>query len=671
MKNDVKDKIECLKEQINQHNHAYYILDEPQIPDAEYDRLFRELQGLEKEYPQWLSDDSPTQRVGAKLEGGFETLVHEIPMLSLDNVFNDKELNDFFKRMQDKLKSEASIEMVCEPKLDGLAVSLYYENGRLIRGATRGDGKQGENITQNIRTIKNLPLKLFNDYPQKLEVRGEVFLPKQEFERINNDARKNNDKIFANPRNAAAGSLRQLDPAITASRGLAIYCYSVHILEDHQELLTHYDTLQKLKKWGLPTCPLNQKAQSISECVAFYKNILAQREQLAYEIDGVVYKVNHFTLQQTLGFVARAPRWAIAHKFPAQEQITQLLKVDFQVGRTGAVTPVARLNPVLVGGVTVSNATLHNMDEITRLGVYEGDTVVIRRAGDVIPQVVSVVKAKRPASAKPVHIPEHCPVCGSEIIRENEQTILRCTGGLICSAQMKESIKHFASRKAMDIEGLGSKLVEQLVDESLVQSIPDIYRLTSEPLAALDRMGNKSAENLLEALEQSKTTTLARFLYALGIREVGEVTAQILANEFGSIDNIQNATQESLEAIYDIGPVVAQQIRRFFSNTHSHQIINDLITLGVNWEPIKKIEKNTLPLQGKIYVITGKFNQFSRENLTQQLIDLGAKVTSSVSKNTDTLFAGEKAGSKMNKAQTLGISIKNEDELINFLADIS
>ncbi len=665
----IQQTIESLRQQIEDHNYAYYVLDAPSVPDAEYDRLMRELIALEQKHPEFLIDTSPTQRVGGKADSAFSEVEHLVPMLSLDNVFDEDELNAFQKRLKDRLKDQSQIDFVCEPKLDGLAVSILYQQGKLIRAATRGDGKVGEDITQNVKTIKSVPLKLRGDFPDSVEVRGEVFMLKSVFEKINKLAIENNEKVFANPRNAAAGSLRQLDPSITASRNLSIYIYSLGFGDENQLPDTHSKRLEKIKEWGLPVCPEIKVKSGAEQCQEFYQDILTRRDQLPYEIDGVVYKVNSIEKQKQLGFVAKAPRWAIAHKFPAQEELTILEKVEFQVGRTGAITPVARLKPVFVGGVTVSNATLHNMDEINRLDVHQGDTVVIRRAGDVIPQVVSVVKERRPANAQPVSMFTKCPICHSPVEREEAQAIYRCTGGLVCDAQRKESIKHFASRKAMNIDGLGDKLVEQLSDEKHIHSIADLYRLDLETLCSMERMGEKSAQNLLDALQKSKATTLAKFLYALGIREVGEVTAQTLANELLELPVIIAATQSQLEELPDVGPIVAHHIEAFFNNEENIKVINELIELGIQWPKIKKKSETELPLAGQTIVLTGTFETMSRSVAKEKLIELGAKVSGSVSAKTHVVFAGPGAGSKLKKAQELGVQVKDEDALVSLLGD--
>ncbi len=669
MSHSVEQKAQALRNTINEHNYAYYVLDDPKIPDSEYDRLLRELQELEKQHPELVTSDSPTQRVGAKADSAFEKVEHLRPMLSLDNVFNEDELNAFAKRISERLVTRSNIKYVCEPKLDGSAVSLIYEKGKLVRAATRGDGRVGEDITLNVRTIKNVPLTLRGDHPDLVEVRGEIFMPKQSFEAHNELARTSGDKLFANPRNAAAGSLRQKDPSITAKRNLQIYVYSLGQAEGVELSNSHFERLQQIKDWGLPVCPEIDCVAGIPECLDYYNTILSQRDGLPYEIDGVVYKVDSIKFQEDLGFVARAPRWAVAHKFPAQEELTLLEKVEFQVGRTGAITPVARLKPVFVGGVTVSNATLHNMDEIHRLDVHLGDTVIIRRAGDVIPQVVSVVKDRRPDDAQPVVRPVTCPVCDSPVEKEEDQAIYRCTGGLFCGAQRKEAIKHFASRKAMNIDGLGDKLVDQLSEEGLIHSIADLYRLTEEQICSMERMGEKSAKNLLSALEKSKTTTFAKFIYALGIREVGEVTAQTLATELRTLDKLFAATEQSLIELSDIGPVVAHHIESFFNNDENIKVIEQLVELGVNWPEVEVRSADEQPLLGQTIVLTGTFEAMSRNVAKEKLVAMGAKVSGSVSSKTSVVFAGPGAGSKLKKAQELGIEVKDEDALLQLIQD--
>ncbi len=667
-------RIDALRDRIRQHNHAYYVLDDPQIPDAEYDRLLRELQTLEAEHPELITADSPTQRVGAEPLKAFGEVKHEVAMLSLDNAFDDDELADFDRRMHDRLKknklfeslAEEGIEYTAEPKLDGLAVSLLYEDGILVRGATRGDGTTGEDITQNVRTIESVPLKLLGKgYPKRLEVRGEVILSHAGFKKLNQQAEKAGQKLFANPRNAAAGSLRQLDPKITAQRPLEIYCYGVGLVEGGELPDTHNDRLKKMGSWGLRVFNGIKRVRGLRACINYYQAMEKQRSKLPFEIDGVVFKVDRLDLQAALGFVSRAPRWAIARKFPAQEEITLVENIEVQVGRTGAITPVARLKPVFVGGVTVTNATLHNIDEVHRKDVRKGDTVIVRRAGDVIPEVVSVIKEKRQKGARLFKMPGQCPVCGSDAERIEGEAVVRCTGGLYCEAQRKEAIKHFASRKALDIEGLGDKLVEQLVDEKLIEDIADLFSLETDTLAGLERMGEKSASNLIAALEKSKDTALDKFLYALGIREVGEATARSLAQAFGDLDSIMPANNEALENVPDIGPVVAQHIVHFFEQSHNRDVIKKLIKAGINWPPIAVT--TVQPLSGNTYVITGTLTSMTRDEAKAKLIALGAKVVGSVSKNTTAVFAGEKAGSKLTKAESLGVPIKTENELIQLV----
>lgn len=666
----VAHQIEQLRTQLREHNYKYYVLDEPSIPDVEYDRLFHQLKQLETDHPDLITLDSPTQRVGDKPLAAFQQVQHRIPMLSLDNVFNEEELFAFDRRLRDRLHQEEDIDYVCEPKLDGLAVSLLYENGVLVQAATRGDGQTGEDITQNIRTIDSIPLRLRGDnYPQILEVRGEVFMPKAGFDALNKKALENGEKTFANPRNAAAGSLRQLDSSITAQRPLDMYCYSVGYVEGGQLADSHYGNLMLLKQWGVRINPEIEQVTGAAALQRYHDHILAKRVELDYEIDGIVYKVNDLKLQRELGFVSRAPRWATAHKFPAQEELTTLLDVEFQVGRTGAITPVARLEPVFVGGVTVSNATLHNMDEVARMDVRKGDTVIVHRAGDVIPKVVKVVIERRPDRTEAVVLPGHCPVCGSDIIKPEGEAVARCSGGLFCQAQVKEAIKHFASRKAMDVDGLGDKLVEQMVDQGLIAHVSDLFKLKPEQVAAMERMGEKSAANLIAALEKSKATTLPRFLFGLGIREVGETTALNLANYFGNLDAIKQADADALQQVPDVGPIVADHVATFFQQPHNLEIIEALIAAGVHWQEQEAIDRDALPLAGKTYVITGTLNQLTRDEAKQYLLDLGAKVSGSVSKKSDAVIAGEKAGSKLTKAESLGVPVLDEATFIDLLKE--
>ncbi|WP_281648257.1 NAD-dependent DNA ligase LigA [Parendozoicomonas sp. Alg238-R29] len=671
-KQTIQNEIASLRGEIRLHNHRYYVLDDPSVPDAEYDRLLNRLKALEADNPELVTIDSPTQRVGATPLASFGQIRHELPMLSLDNAFSDDDMDDFNRRITDRLKATEDIEFACEPKLDGIAVSLLYEEGKLVRGATRGDGTTGEDITQNVRTIPSIPLTLLGEgWPVRLEVRGEIYMPRAGFEKLNEEARKKDEKTFVNPRNAAAGSLRQLDSRITATRPLEMCCYSAGLVEGGELPDVHGETLKCFKAWGLKINPEMEIVTGISACIAYYGKLADKRDSLPYEIDGIVYKVNNFALQEQLGFVARAPRWAIARKFPAQEEMTELVDVDFQVGRTGAITPVARLKPVFVGGVTVSNATLHNMDEVERLGVHIGDAVIIRRAGDVIPQVVRVVEERRPSSAKEIVLPEQCPICESEIERSEEEAVARCTGGLFCQAQRKEAIKHFSSRKALDIDGLGDKLVEQLVDKELIKTIADLFRLTVEQLVRLERMGEKSARNLLAALETSKKTTLARFIYSLGIREVGEATAASLASHYGDLPALLEVDEEALQEVDDVGPIVAKHIALFFRQAHNLEVIEQLRAVGVEW-PVIEVNKEAaakLPLAGQTWVLTGTLSLMTRDQGKAYLQQLGAKVSGSVSAKTTGLVAGEKAGSKLTKAQGLDVPVKDEQAFLGMLKE--
>ncbi|MGS2721555.1 NAD-dependent DNA ligase LigA [Paraglaciecola aestuariivivens] len=662
-----------LKATIAEYNYQYYVLDNPSVPDAEYDRQMQALIAIEQQYPELLTQDSPSQKVGDMPLPEFEQVEHEQPMLSLDNAFDEASFLAFEKRMQDRLKDHSEIRYSCEPKLDGLAVSLLYENGKLVRGATRGDGRIGENITANVRTIRNIPLTLRgNDYPARLEVRGEVIMTRDGFAKLNQEQAKQGKKVFANPRNAAAGSLRQLDSRITATRPLLFFSYSLGLVEQLQQPLaiSHSARLTQLSEWGLPLSKELQVAQGAKACLDYYQHLGQIRDSLNYDIDGVVFKVDDIDIQQSLGFVARAPRWAIAHKFPAQEEMTQVLDVEFQVGRTGAITPVARLEPVFVGGVTVSNATLHNQDEIQRLGLKVKDSVIIRRAGDVIPQVVSVISDKRPDDAYDIEFPEACPICQSAVEKLEDEAVARCTGGLYCPAQRKEAMKHFASRKAFDIDGLGDKIIEQLVDAELVKTPADFFKLELVQLANLERLGEKSAANLLSAIEKSKSTSLAKFLYALGIREVGEATAANLASHFCELEKIQQASLESLQEVSDVGAIVAQHLVNFFAEEHNQQVIQDLLAVGINWPKVEKVALDNLPLAGKTYVLTGTLQEMDRAQAKTKLQALGAKVSGSVSAKTSCLIAGEKAGSKLTKAESLGIEIMNESQMLALFAEL-
>lgn len=669
-------RVQELHQLINQLNHQYYDLDEPSVPDAEYDRLMRELISIETADPELKLLDSPSQKVGGQALKSFSQVTHQVPMLSLDNVFSGNEWQAFAKRVKDRLLSKETIKYCAEPKLDGLAVSLRYENGVLVQAATRGDGAVGENITVNVRTIKSIPLKLTGDnYPDILEVRGEVFMPKASFNALNASALKKGEKIFANPRNAAAGSLRQLDSKIAAKRNLAFYVYGIGYVEQASSQTlgeqwlenSHYQRLCQLKTLGLPMCPEVKLLSDSSEVASFYQYIMQERDNLSYEIDGTVFKVDDIALQKKLGFVARAPRWATAYKFPAQEETTQLLDVDFQVGRTGAITPVARLNPIFVGGVTVSNATLHNQDEIERLGIKINDFVTIRRAGDVIPQIVSVQLQKRPENSRDIVFPITCPVCDSAVVKAEGEAVLRCTGGLYCGAQRKEAIKHFSSRKALDIDGLGDKLVEQLVDENLIKTPADLFKLTELDVSTMARMGKKSADNLISGLVKARTTTLSKFIYALGIREVGETTATNLANYFLNFAAIKVANVELLQKVPDVGAVVAKNITQFFQQDHNIEVVSELESI-MSWSDIEVKSAEQQPLKDKIFVLTGTLTQMGRNEAKAELQALGAKVSGSISVKTDFLVAGEKAGSKLTKAQDLGVDILTEDELVTLLA---
>ena len=661
----VAQRLRALRKAIESHNFAYFVLDEPTVPDAEYDRLMRQLQALEAEHPALVTPDSPTQRVGARPAGQFGEVQHHVPMLSLDNVFSEPELLDFDRRVRDRLAAagEAAdeVEYVAEPKLDGTAISLRYERGRLVLGATRGDGSTGEDVTHNVRTIRAVPLRLRGRRPPAvLEVRGEVFMPREGFAAYNRRALESGERPFVNPRNAAAGSLRQLDPRLTAQRPLEVFFYGIGELEGHSAPQTQADALAYLRRSGLRTCPEWQLLAGIEECLAYYARIGRKRPELAYEIDGVVYKVNALRRQALLGAVSRAPRWAIAHKFPAQEELTAVREIEFQVGRTGALTPVARLEPVFVGGVTVSNATLHNIDELSRKDVRVGDTVIVRRAGDVIPEIVRVVMARRPAGACPVQLPETCPVCGSDVSRPAGEAAARCAGGLICGAQRREAIRHFASRRAMDIEGLGEKLIGQLLTAELVQSPADLFGLSAEQLAGLERMGQKSAANLIDALHESKSTTLSRFLYALGIREVGESTAVALANHLGSLDALMAADEDRLQQVPDVGPVVAARVRAFFDDDRNREIVSGLVDSGVAWPPPAPQQPPESPLKGKTVVLTGALSSMTRDEAKERLLGLGARVTGGVSKSTHLVIAGERPGSKADRAAELGIEVLDE-----------
>ncbi|MGK2946789.1 MAG: NAD-dependent DNA ligase LigA [Candidatus Malihini olakiniferum] len=665
-----------LHAQLRYHAYKYHAEDALEIPDAEYDRLMNELKTLEANHPDLITSDSPTQRVGAAPLSAFETVRHEVPMLSLDNVFDEESYLAFYKRVQDRLKSSEDLAFCCELKLDGLAVSLLYKNGLLVQAATRGDGKRGENITANIRTIGSIPLRLYgNNIPTRVEVRGEVFMKHHDFEKINNDARRTGGKVFANPRNAAAGSLRQLDPRFTAKRLLTFFCYGVGLLETGVLSVSHLKRFIQFKAWGLPVSDHMRLCTGSAEVLAFYRHVEQERAALGFDIDGVVVKVDDLALQARLGFVSRAPRWAVAFKFPAQEQLTWLQGVDFQVGRTGVITPVAHLEPVALAGVMVSNATLHNYDEIERLGIQVGDRVIVRRAGDVIPKVVGVVEVERPADACPIEFPLHCPVCGSDVKRVEGEVVVRCTEGLICGAQRKEALKHFVSRRALDVKGMGAKVIDQLVEKEYVKTPADLFKLTTGILTKLDRIGSKSALNLLNSLEKAKFTTFSRFLFALGIRDVGEATAANLTQHFATLDNLFLADEDALLKVTNVGPVVAKHVRYFLQEEHNQKMIRELINpRGINicWQEIKKVHAETFDnlfnlFSGKTIVLTGSLNQLSRNDAKDRLMALGAKVSRSVSKKTDMVIAGEAAGAKLAKAHELNIPVINETEMIRLL----
>lgn len=660
-----RQRIEKLRALINEHNYRYYVLDDPVIPDAEYDRLFRQLVVLEQAYPDLVARDSPTQRIGAKPAAAFSEVRHSVPMLSLDNAFNEGEMQAFDKRVRDRLGVE-SVTYHAEPKLDGLAVSIVYEGGRLVRAATRGDGEVGEDVTQNVRTIRSVPLRLLGrGHPADLDVRGEVFIAKKDFLALNESQEAGQQKLFANPRNAAAGSLRQLDPAVTAQRPLSFFAYGAGLRSDEDLCSTQTELLAMIKGWGLPVAPEARSVTGIEGCLRYYRDVATRRSALAYEIDGVVFKVDDFPEQQRLGSVSRAPRWAVAYKFAPEEELTRVLDIEVQVGRTGALTPVARLDPVFVGGVTVTNATLHNADEVSRKDIRIGDTVIVRRAGDVIPEVVSVVLDKRPPTTRKFKMPRHCPACGSRVDRAEGEALIRCTGGLYCPAQCIQSILHFAARRALNIDGLGDKLVEQLYHKGLVRSVADLYNLTETQLSQLDRMGPKSASNLIAALEKSKNTTLDHFLYALGIREVGEATARALAMHFGDLDRIRSAGVEELEGVPDVGPVVARHIHAFFGEPHNVTIMEQLIRNGITWPEMPAgVERR---LSGKNFVLTGALKSLTRDEARDRLLSLGARVSSSVSKRTDFVVAGDDPGGKLEKARELGLTILSEKDLLKLL----
>ena len=651
-----------LRAELDDHNYRYHVLDAPSVPDAAYDQLYRDLLELESRHPDLRVPDSPTQRVGAAPAAGFAEVRHGVPMLSLDNAFSTEDVEAFDRRVRDRLKSDGELEYSAEPKLDGAAINLWFESGELVRAATRGDGAVGEDVTHNVRTIRSVPLRLRGAaVPDRLEVRGEIFMPRAGFRRLNEAARIAGDKVFVNPRNAAAGSLRQLDPRLTASRPLAMFAYGIGTLSGGPQPARHSETLARLRDWGLPVAPEADVVTGVDGCLAYHQKMLEKRNGLPYDTDGVVYKVDDLELQARLGTVARAPRWAVAHKFPAEEQLTTVEAVEFQVGRTGVLTPVARLVPVFVGGATVSNATLHNLDELRRKDVRPGDTVVVRRAGDVIPEVIAVVLDRRPGKSSPVEPPEQCPVCSSAVVRVEGESALRCSGGLVCPAQRKESLRHFASRRALNIEGLGSQLIEQLVDRGLVRTPVDLFRLTLPALLDLERMGERSATKLLAAIEKGKATTLERFLYALGIPEVGEATSKALARHFVNLDALMDAPEDELTEVADVGPVMAAHISAFLAQPHNQEVIKELRQLGVQWEEIAPPPDHVdLPMSGKTFVLTGTLAGMTREEATEKIEALGGKVTSSVTAKTSYLVVGVNPGSKLAKAEQLGVEVVDE-----------
>jgi DNA ligase (NAD+) len=679
----VPERMAELRATLHEHAHRYYVLDEPSIPDSEYDRLFQQLQALETAHPDLLTADSPTQRVGGKPLDQFASVRHRVPMLSIRTETDTEATGaqSFDTRVRKELglaESEPPVEYVAELKFDGLAMSLRYEDGVLVQAATRGDGEVGEEVTQNIRTIRQIPLRLPKDAPPVLEVRGEVYMRRDDFESLNEKQREKiaqgakGEKTFVNPRNAAAGAVRQLDPAIAAQRPLSFFAYGLGDItpadQGGPDFGTHFQMLMTLKSWGFPVAAQTRVARGATELIAFHQAMGAERDALPFDIDGVVYKVNSLTQQRQLGFVTREPRWAVAHKYPAQEQLTTVEAIDVQVGRTGKLTPVAKLAPVFVGGVTVTNATLHNEDEARRKDVRVGDTVVVRRAGDVIPEVVSVLADKRVLGAMVFTMPRQCPVCGSEAVREEGEADFRCTGGLFCAAQRKEAILHYAHRRAVEVEGLGDKLVEQLVDANVIRTLPDLYKLGLTALASLDRMAEKSANNLLEALEKSKQTSLPRFLFGLGIRHVGEATAKELARHFGKLDAIMDATEEQLLEVSDVGPIVAASIHTFFAQPHNREVVDQLRACGVTWPEGEPAAVAPKPLSGKTFVITGTLPTLSRDEAKDRVEAAGGKVAGSVSKKTDFVVAGAEAGSKLTKAQELGVAVIDEAALLEMLA---
>jgi DNA ligase (NAD+) len=656
-----------LRRQLEALNYRYYVLDDPEVPDAEYDRLLQELRALEAKHPEIVTPDSPTQRVSGAAAVQFGAVQHRVPMLSLRNAFSEEEVADFDRRVRERLAASAEIDYMAEPKLDGLAITLSYEHGRLMRAATRGDGATGEDVTANVRTIRSVPLVLQGHAPRLFEARGEVFLPLAGFRRMNDAARQRGEKLFVNPRNAAAGALRQLDAQITAQRPLEIFFYGAGAVEGAKLPERQSELLALLRKLGLRTSPEAQRVRGLAGCLDYYRRLAARRAELRYQIDGVVYKVDRRVDQEILGFVSREPRWALAHKFPAEEELTQVLNVEFQVGRTGALTPVARLKPVFVGGATVSNVTLHNMDEIERNDIRIGDTVVVRRAGDVIPEVVRVILERRPEKSHPIRLPAHCPVCASPVVRVAGEAAARCTGGFSCRAQRQEALRHFASRRALDIEGLGDKLIEQLVERGLVTSPDELYFLTAQTLQSLERMGEKAAANLLKALERSKATTLPRFLFALGIRDVGEATALALARHFGSLERLMAADAAAIQEVPDVGPVVAEHVAVFLASASHRKVIASLRARGVHWANVERPPVAAPPLAGMTFVVTGTLASMTREEAQERLRGLGAKVSSSVSAKTAYLVHGADPGSKLAKARELGVELLNEQAFLELL----
>lgn len=655
----IKQRVTTLRSELNEHSYRYHVLSAPSIPDAEYDHLFRELEQLERDHPELIDPQSPTQRVGDEIQQGFREIEHLQPMLSLDNAFSQQELEAFEQRIQQRLGNNEPIEYICEPKLDGVAINLTYQQGILKQAATRGDGKVGEDITSNVRTIAQIPLKLRgNKYPELIEVRGEVYISKAGFAKLDG---------FVNPRNAASGSLRQLDPRITAKRQLAFFCYGVGSVKNGKLPNKQSEILYQLRDWGFPVNSETQVVIGAKSCSHYYQSLAKKRTLLGYEIDGVVYKVNAIKLQQILGYSTRAPRWAIAHKFPAQEELTLLEEVEFQVGRTGVITPVARLKPVFVGGATVSNATLHNMEEVLRKDLHKGDTVIVRRAGDVIPEIVAAIKERRPQQSQAIETPKHCPSCGEPLVKITGEVAIRCMNGLACPAQLKESIRHFTSRKGMNIEGLGDKIIEKFLSEKLIANLADIYRLKFEQIAPLEGMGEKSASNLLAAIHKSKQTSFPKFLYALGIPQVGVVTAQALAQHFASLDHLKNADLNILQTVPDIGPIVAEEIAAFFSQSSNLNLIQRLLDLGVSWPESHLKPRTEGPLLGQIFILTGTLKSMSREQAKTKLTALGAKLTESVSGKTNYVIIGENPGSKLTKAKALGIKIMHEEEFLSLI----